>query len=84
MYKKFQFLIGIINPCLVLVCHVSLIPVSIPHRYYKSIPVYDSFNNINLVSIPHRYYKSLLNLISTLLSTVFQFLIGIINPSQRH
>ena len=34
------------------------------------------------VSIPHRYYKSLLTFPNDEYSSMFQFLIGIINPGQ--
>ena len=54
----FQFLIGIIN----LSFPVSIYPgspVSIPHRYYKSLIDLDCGHLIEEVSIPHRYYKSL-------------------------
>ena len=81
MYEKeFQFLIGIINH-LNIRTTLLLLLVSIPHRYYKSYLSFLVALVLNYVSIPHRYYKSDYTEAQTYLETMFQFLIGIINPA---
>ena len=77
-YKKFQFLIGIINQIL-----TELLETEIPVFQFLIGIINPSDGlallRLCLVSIPHRYYKSSVTLHKCIDVCMFQFLIGIIN-----
>ena len=56
--RLFPFLIGTVRTLLTALIPLSLLAVSIPHRYGKNFEIIHFFSKTSAVSIPHRYGKN--------------------------